>query len=158
MSPMGQRAMSKRVMHEEWETPWPLFSECNQEFRFTVDAAASPGNAKVEPYWTVETNGLAQDWRGHRVWLNPPYGHRNLRDWMGKAWSESRHGALVVCLVPSHTGQKWWQESVAGKASEIRWLPGKVKFVGADSCAPFYSCIVIYRPHSVSGRGGNQDG
>lgn len=144
---IGERAMSKRTMHEEWETPASVFDPLHAEFGFTLDAAALPHNAKCERYLTPDDDALCDSWsrRGPEViWLNPPYGHKNLRNWMAKAVEESAR-STIVCLVPAHTGQIWWHESVIGKYSEIRWIKGKVKFVGAASCAPFPSCLVIYR-------------
>lgn len=147
MSPIGVRAMSKRTMREDWGTPDKIFDPLNAEFDFTLDGAATDANTKVAAHITPEMDSLNYAWEDERVWLNPPYGHTNLRVWMRKAYEESSlRGALVVCLVPAYTGQVWWHEWVIGKAAEIRWIKGKVKFVGADSCATFPSCIVIYRP------------
>lgn len=47
-----------------WETPKALFDELNAKYHFTLDAAASSENHKVERYYTPETNGLIQDWGG----------------------------------------------------------------------------------------------
>jgi site-specific DNA-methyltransferase (adenine-specific) len=142
----GLRAMSTRTMREDWETPASVFDPLNAEFGFTLDGAATKGNTKCAKFQSPEPQTWA-DWRGEVVWLNPPYGYLNLAHWMAKAYRESQaNGATVVCLVPAHTGQPWWHDCVVGKASEIRWIRGKIKFVGAESCAPFPSCIVIYRP------------
>ena len=142
----GVRAMSQRTMREDWATPWPMFEKFNAEFHFTADGAATKWNTKCARFWL---DSLPVDWSEDVVWLNPPYGYLNLAKWMGKAYRESLNGATVVCLVPAHTGQPWWHDWVINKASEIRWIKGKVKFVGAASCAPFPSCIVIYRPSAA---------
>lgn len=47
-----------------WETPQDLFDELNEEFGFTLDAAASEWNHKLDNYYTVEEDGLLQDWGG----------------------------------------------------------------------------------------------
>lgn len=47
-----------------WETPQVLFDELNDEFSFTLDAAASDNNHKVDNYFTEKEDGLAQDWGG----------------------------------------------------------------------------------------------
>lgn len=153
MSPLGQRAMAKRTMREDWATPPSVFEPLHAEFRFTMDAAATAQNRKVPnhlgPDSIYATDALTVSWSREVVWLNPPYGYLNLAKWMEKAWRES-FDSTVVCLVPAHTGQPWWHDWVVGKASEIRWIKGKIKFVGAQSCAPFPSCIVIYRPEGRS--------
>ena len=56
---------------QDWETPQDLFDAINAEFNFTLDAAASPENAKAKAYFTKEMDGLHQSWANHVVWLNP---------------------------------------------------------------------------------------
>lgn len=58
---------------EDWTTPQNLFDELNAEFHFTLDAAASPDNAKCERFFTAEQNALRQNWGGETVFCNPPY-------------------------------------------------------------------------------------
>lgn len=45
-----------------WETPQTLFDELNEEFHFTLDAAASDDNHKCSKYFTAKNSGLEQDW------------------------------------------------------------------------------------------------
>lgn len=49
---------------EKWATPQDFFDKLNDEFHFTLDAAASPDNAKCPVYFTEEQNGLTQSWGG----------------------------------------------------------------------------------------------
>ena len=49
---------------EKWATPQDFFDKLNDEFHFTLDAAASPDNAKCANYFTEEQDGLAQSWEG----------------------------------------------------------------------------------------------
>ena len=49
---------------QDWETPQKLFDSLNAEFMFTLDAAASDANHKCEKYYTVEDDGLKQNWQG----------------------------------------------------------------------------------------------
>jgi len=58
----------------EWSTPQDLYDKLNEEFRFTVDVAASDDNHKTAFYYTEDENGLVQDWSEESVWCNPPYG------------------------------------------------------------------------------------
>ena len=53
-----------------WETPQKFFDELNEEFHFTLDACATPENAKCEKYFTEEDNALVQDWSGNVVFCN----------------------------------------------------------------------------------------
>lgn len=58
-----------------WSTPQDFFDSLDEEFHFTLDACALPENAKCELFFTSEIDGLAQDWSGHTVFVNPPYGY-----------------------------------------------------------------------------------
>jgi len=124
----------------EWGTPQRLFDELHREFNFTVDVCATAENAKCQKYYSKLEDGLAQDWTGEVCWMNPPYG-RAIATWLKKA-ATSR--ATVVCLVPSRTDNLWWQQWVM-MADEIRFVRGRLSFVGAKDGAKFPSAIVIYR-------------
>lgn len=130
----------------EWSTPQDLFDQLNDEFKFDLDAAASPNNAKCEAYFTEKNSGLSVPWLGRRVWLNPPYG-RTITDWIYKAIEESsvEDGArVVVMLVPSRTDAKWWGLAM-GTRPEVRFLRGRLKFGDSKNSAPFPSAILIFR-------------
>jgi len=128
----------------EWETPQALFDELDREFGFTLDVCALPENAKCDLFFTPETDGLSQSWKGHICWMNPPYG-KEIGRWVEKAYRESKqNGTTVVCLLPARTDTRWFHDYIYGKA-EIRFLRGRIKFVGAENSAPFPSMIVIYR-------------
>ena len=47
---------------EEWATPQKLYDQLHQEFCFTLDPSATDENAKCPRYFTIEDNGLVQDW------------------------------------------------------------------------------------------------
>ncbi len=128
---------------DEWETPQDFFDRLAAEFPFTLDAAATPANAKCAQFWTKEDDALTQDWPG-LVWCNPPYGHQ-IGAWVQKAWEEAQKGSTVVVLVPSRTDTRWWHDHVM-RAYEIRLVKGRLKFVGAKSSAPFPSAVVIFEP------------
>ena len=129
---------------EKWATPQDFFDKLNDEFNFTLDAAASPDNAKCANYFTEEQDGLAQSWEGHTVWCNPPY-CRKTGLWVKKAYEEhQRTGCTVVMLLPSRTDVRWFHDYILGKA-EIRFIKGRLKFGGNKNSAPFPSIVVIYR-------------
>lgn len=168
-------AFPEAVLHPEEDpderyTPWTFFIPLDQEFNFTVDACATQESRKAPVFWTKEQNGLAQSWKGARVWCNPPYS--DIRPWVEKAWQAEAE--LVVMLVPAWTDRQWWHELVepfrdrdgiyfapfkpAGDpfsrcaTLSTRFVPGRVKFgfpgnpngVGIDQ-PPFWSCLLIWR-------------
>jgi phage N-6-adenine-methyltransferase len=135
-----------RSLTEEWETPQPFFDTLHAEFRFTLDVAATPHNAKCAQFFTREDNSLVQDWGNNRCWMNPPYG-RTLGEWMRKAHASALQGATVVCLLPVRTDTKWWQRyCLCLPPEDVRFVPGRLTFGGASNPAPFPNAVVIFRP------------
>ena len=53
-------------------------------------------------------------------------------------------GCTVVCLIPSRTDTIYWHRYAM--KGEIRFIKGRIKFVGAKDTAPFPNAIVIFRP------------
>lgn len=128
---------------DEWSTPQDLFDQLNAEFHFTLDVCASAENAKCQRFFSRETDGLSQQWRGV-CWMNPPYGDV-IGDWVAKARGS---GVTVVCLVPARTDTAWWWDYA--RHGEVRFLKGRLKFGGCENSAPFPSAVVIFgRPACV---------
>lgn len=124
--------------NEVWETPQDLFNKLNDEFHFDIDVCATPENAKCSKFFSPLDDGLSQDWQGV-CWMNPPYG-KKIGSWMKKALEAE---TTVVCLVPARTDTKWWHE-YAMKASEIRFIKGRLKFGDSKNSAPFPSAIIVF--------------
>lgn len=127
----------------EWATPLALFQELDKEFGFTLDPCATPQNAKCKKFYTLEDDGLKQNWGGHRVFCNPPYG-REIGRWVEKCYREAQRGALVVALIPARTDTRYFHEFIWKKAKEIRFLRGRLHFNESKQAAPFPSMIVIF--------------
>ena len=135
----SNRFQSKR---QTYETPQDLFAPLAAEFRFTLDVAADAANAKCAEFFDEAADGLTQDWRGV-CWCNPPY--REQSRWVKKAFAEARAGrATTVLLVPARTNTGWWHDYCM-KATEIRYIRGRLKFDDQPNPAPFPSAIVIFR-------------
>ena len=114
---------------DEWATPKALFDELNNEL--------------CDKYYTIHDDGLKHDWKGERVFCNPPYS--KISDWCEKAFYESKNeGTLVVMLIPSRTDTKYFHDYIYNR-TEIRFVKGRLKFGGGNSSAPFPSMIVIWR-------------
>ncbi len=140
---------------DEWETPQDLFNKLNNEFHFTLDPCSTDYNHKCAKYYTMESDGLIQDWSGEIVFVNPPYGH-SIGKWVEKCYKEHLKGITIVMLIPSRTDTKWFHQYIWNKA-EIRFIKGRLKFINRlfpswrkdgnfkISPAPFPSMIVIYR-------------
>lgn len=128
----------------EWATPQKFYDKLNAEFEFTLDPCSTHENHKCLLYYTMEEDGLKQDWGGHNVFCNPPYG-RELPKWVRKAYEESRKpDTLVVMLIPARTDTSYFHDYIYGKA-EIRFIRGRLHFNESKTGAPFPSMIVVYK-------------
>lgn len=131
---------------DQWETPIDLFNELNREFHFTLDPCADHDNHKCDLYFTKEMDGLKQNWKGHTVFCNPPYG-KYIGEWVKKCYEEAKDkNTVCVMLIPSRTDTKYFHEYIYNKKNvEIRFIKGRLKFGNSKNSAPFPSMIVIFR-------------
>lgn len=152
---MNKALLSSKDM--SWCTPPDFFAELDKEFHFDLDPAASEKSAKCARYYTPADDGLSKDWGGCRVFVNPPYG-RHINDWVRKGYEESRKpGTVVVMLIPARTDTTYFHEYIFhGKADEVRFLRGRLKFTDEDGnakdAAPFPSAVIVWRsPDMLAG-------
>jgi site-specific DNA-methyltransferase (adenine-specific) len=86
------------------------------------------------------TAPLFVQWRGKRVFCNPPYGP-GLRSFLERALEAD----IAVFLIPARTDTRWFHEIVLPYAKEIRFIKGRLKFGDSKNSAPFPSMIVIFQ-------------
>ena len=128
----------------EWETPQDFFDKLNEEFRFTLDPCANVDNHKCDKSYTIQEDGLLLDWGGEVVFCNPPYG-RKIGDWVRKCAHESRKpNTKVVMLIPARTDTAYFHDYIYGRAREIRFIRGRLRFNGSRINAPFPSMVVVF--------------
>ncbi len=119
----------------EWATPKGVYDALDAEFHFDFDPCPLDGSE----------DGLATlftEWRGHRVFCNPPYG--DVAAWLRRG----REAELAVFLVPARMDTRWFHDLVMPFASEIRFIRGRLKFGQATNNAPFPSMLVVMRQDS----------
>lgn len=145
---MGLSSHQKNGGHDEWLTPPEIVRACGE---FDLDPCAPV----VRPWdtagrhFTVEDDGLAQDWSG-RVWCNPPFGREAIK-WMRRM---VQHGNGVA-LIPARTETVMFYETVWGSADAVLFIQGRPHFhyvdgrrAAANSGAPI--CLVAYGMHNVA--------
>jgi phage N-6-adenine-methyltransferase len=134
-------AGSKRHVDDR-ALPRDDFQKLNERFCFTVDAASSIENRKLDRHWTIDDNGLAQPWSGERVYCNPPYS--DIAPWVDKAWSETNAELIVLLLPANRTEQTWWQKGIEPYRDRprsflrVEFLPGRLRFLrpGQETIKP----------------------
>jgi len=136
MKIMAKNSNTYQTFNVNEKTPTGFYNQINDEFYFDFDPCPLNPNYEVD--------GLSIDW-GKRVYVNPPYG-KAVRVWLEKGLSEIDKGnsELVVFLLPSYTDVKWFHEVVLPRASEIRFIKGRLKFGEHNNSAPFANMLVIF--------------
>ncbi|MEP3481646.1 MAG: DNA N-6-adenine-methyltransferase [Fuerstiella sp.] len=132
------------------------FAKLNERFGFTVDAASSIANRKLDRHWTEETNGLEQSWAGERVYCNPPFSL--IAPWVEKAWNERMADLIVMLLPANRTEQGWWQTGIEphrdqmGSVLTVEFMRGRLRFlkpgqteIKPNERPPFGCVLCIWR-------------
>ena len=128
---------------DEWETPDDVFRDLDMEFNFNLDPCASEENKKCNQFFSLEQNGLNQNWGGQSVFCNPPYSQ--IYNWVEKCYTESlKPNTVVVMLIPSRTDTRYFHDFINHR-SEIRFIRGRLRFGHSKNSAPFPSMVVIFR-------------
>jgi hypothetical protein len=125
----------------DWETPEDHYAALNAEFHFTGDITSREGGFDWGRDCWFEK-------RGTSLFGNPEYGRKRKIDaFLEKAIDEleDHKGLTIVLLLPSRTGNHWFHRIILPKASEIRFIEGRLKFKGAKAGAPFDSFDVVFR-------------
>ena len=117
---------NRNLVHSDnWETPKELYDKLNQEFNFNFDPCPINHN-------TDNWNGLEVEWK-ERNFINPPYSRKLKEQFVKKAIQESKKGKLCVLLLPVSTSTKLFHEFILPHKKEIRFLKGRVKFIGYNT-------------------------
>lgn len=130
-----------------WRTPDEFFNRLDDQHCFSLDAAASQQNAQCSQFFTEEDDALTQDWSGHTVFCNPPYG-RGLKHWVKKFFEEGlKPGTKVVALIPARTDTRYFHDYCM-RAKRISFIKGRLKFLNDNgeelAPAPFPSMVVEF--------------
>lgn len=127
-----------------WATPVDVYAALNSEFDFNFDPCPLDGTG----------DGLSDlfcQWKGKRVFCNPPYGP-GIGDWIKRGLEAE----LAVYLIPARTDTRWFHDYCLPLASEIRFLRGRLKFGGAKHSAPFPSMVVVFRSQQPTPTAGSR--
>jgi len=104
---------------DHWATPPHIYNELNNEFNFDFDPCPLRS----------EFDGLQIEW-GKSNFINPPYSRKLKEAFIIKAIEESKKGKLCVMLLPVSTSTKIFHDFILPNKKEIRFLRGRVKFLG----------------------------
>lgn len=108
---------------DEWYTPPHIIAALGQ---FDLDPCAAPGWPTATRYYFKADNGLSKPWSG-RVWLNPPYSHPLVEQFVRKMAAHNNGVALIFNRMDSAL----WHDIIFPTASAMLILR-----VASDSTGP----------------------
>lgn len=125
---------------DEWCTPKFIIDGLG---KFDLDPCAPsvPLFKTAEIMYNEFDDGLTQKWEG-RVWLNPPYSHQLITKFMRRMSEHNRGTALIF----SRTDTELFHTEVFGKASAVKFLKGRIKFLkpdGTEAGSPGCGSVLI---------------
>lgn len=136
----------------EWYTD-AKFIESARKVMGSIDldpasSAAANETVRATHYFTIEDDGLKQEWTG-RIWLNPPYSKAYL---FTKKLLESKSVTESICLMNNCTETQWFYD-ISSAANAIVFTKGRTTFYRADgteSSRPLQGQAIIYiGPHQT---------
>lgn len=133
----------------EWYTPAPILAAARLAMGgdFSLDPA-SHAEAQITVtaarYFTVEDDGLQQDWHAERVWLNPPFGldsdgQTRQGMWTQKLFAEVAAGRVsqACLLVKAATDARWfgplWAHPLCFVRGRVYYTPGPGNTAGTPT-------------------------
>lgn len=98
--------------------------------KFDLDPCAHPDQfyRTARKMISPPRDGLSANWKGKRIWLNPPYGPELVK-WMRKMANEG----TGIALIPSRTEvERWFWPFVWESARSILFVKGRIYFHKPD--------------------------
>lgn len=134
----------------EWYTPATYIeSACVVMGTIDLDPASSAlanGNVQAKRFFSIDDNGLAQDWRGN-VWMNPPYSKDLIGKFCVKLVEEFNAGMVdsFIVLVNNATETEWFNALVS-VSSCICFPRGRIRFESpsGEKGAPLQGQAFLY--------------
>lgn len=115
-------------VNDDWESPPDKLKDAMEKYNVypTLDVCATSHNTKFPRYFTVQQDGLKQEW-DEDFFVNPPYSEINT--WMKKAYEQHlKYNVNALILVFAKTSVKWWHEYVENKG-EVHFQKGRIRFL-----------------------------
>jgi len=145
---------------DRWETPPEFFNFINDMFHFTLDPCASDQNALCDLYYTVDDDGLKQNWQGQRTYCNPPY--TDINAWTKKCAEEGeKEDTMVALLTKPATETDRWSDYIMN-SKIVYFIKPRINFlldgkrpictrgksIGKTLGSNFSSVLVIFEKHT----------
>lgn len=145
--PLNKSLMSSK--RDSWNTPECVLDLVRKVGPIGLDPCSnSEAILTVGAAFSLTAGGLEADWDelsgSNLIYVNPPYG-REIGKWVDKCAYDAN--TETIALLPARTDAKWFQ--TCWRAAALCFWRGRLRFVGAQSSAPFPSVLVYWgaRPY-----------
>lgn len=141
----------------EWYTPKEII-EAARKLMKTIDvdpASSDIANqiVKATTYYTVEDDGLKQEWRGN-VWMNPPYSQPLVTQFCNLLVEKYVMGEInQACVLVNNATETEFYQNMMKHCEAICFIKGRVKFIdqeGKSTGAPLQGQTILYFGDNVT--------
>lgn len=119
---------------QDLTTPFEFFRRLDLRFNFTLDGAASSGNALVARYSSIERE---LPWKSERVFCNPPWSS------IPQFLEYAPAAEIAVFLVPARVNAKWFHRALE-LGAKVEYFCGKLKFGGCEWNSPVDCLLLVF--------------
>ncbi len=127
---------TKHTGDEESYTPQEYLASARAVMgAIDLDPASNPmaqENVGADRYFTVDDDGLTQEWAG-KVWMNPPYTARVINRFIDKLVDHYEAGEVTqaIVLTNNNTDTSWFHQG-ANAAAAVCFTAGRINFLKRD--------------------------
>lgn len=140
----------------EWYTPIKFIESARKVMgSIDIDPASNDEaqkTIKAAKYFTLETNGLIQNWIGN-IWLNPPYSGTEIRQFIEKLQVETLNGNInqAIVLTNNNTDTQWFA-ILYSLCKCVCFTKGRINFYrGNEVSSPTNGQCFFYIGENVDG-------
>lgn len=137
---------------DDWCTPVHII-EAAREVLGEIDLdpasnAFAQSRVGAKHHFTIEQDGLAQQWRG-RVWLNPPYSMPAIEQFVNQLVDEVEAGNVTAAiLLTNNSTSAAWCQLATSRASAVCFPSTRIAFERPDGSGPHkgnrYAQVIFY--------------
>lgn len=134
----------------EWYTPKEII-EAARKLMITIDvdpASSDVANQiiKANKYYTIEDDGLNQEWRGN-VWMNPPYSQPMVTQFCNLLVEKYVMSEInQACVLVNNATETDFYQNMMKHCKAICFIKGRVKFIDEEGStgAPLQGQTILY--------------
>lgn len=128
------KAYRKTTSNEQYTPPEVLEAVQRVLGKIELDPCSNTGepNVPAARHFTIEDNGLEQDWRASTLFLNPPFSEK--APWVEKLIEEHQAGHVgeAIVLLTASTSAEWWRK-LTDASPVVCFTSKRVAFINPEN-------------------------